>query len=111
MGQQSLEKLSIEKYLAQWKKGFLEEMDKQYLYDHYMLGEGSNKDKLAFYRLYIKAFSSDNCELSEWVWKKINGGLENPKRCGLEKIKPFRECSPKKITKICDNCDWIAINW
>jgi len=111
MGQESLEKLSIEKYLIQWKKGFSDEMDKQYLYDHFMLGEGSDKDKLAFYRLYIKAFSSENCELSEWVWKKINGLLENPKRCNVEKIKPFRECPPQNVTNIYNNYDWTQISW
>lgn len=111
MGQESLEKLSIEKYLIQWKQGFLEEMDKQYLYDHFMLGEGANKDKLAFYRLYIKTFSMKNCELSEWVWKKINGTLGTPKRCDIEKIKPFRECCPKNVTNIYNNYDWKSTEW
>ena len=111
MGQQSLEKISIEKYLIQWKEGFLEEMDKQYLFDHFLLGEGANKDKLAFYRLYIKTFSMKNCELSEWVWKKINGTLENTKKLGIDKIKPFKDCSVQKVIEVCDSCDWQAIFW
>jgi len=111
MGQESLEKLSIEKYLIQWKQGFSEEMDKQYLFDHFMLGEGANKDKLAFYRLYIKTFSMKNCELSEWVWKKINGTLGTPKRCDIEKIKPFKDCTVQKIIEACDSCDWQIISW
>lgn len=76
MGQESLEELSIEKYLKEWKEGFKTEMHKQYLLDHFMLGEGANQNKLDFYRLYIESFCKYNCELSNWILKKLNGYFE-----------------------------------
>jgi len=111
MGQESLEKINIVNYLLQWEQGLLEENDKQYLKDHFMLGDGGDNSKIEFYQLYIKTFSMKNCELSEWVWKKINGTLGNPKRCDIEKIKPFRECCPKNVTNIYNNYNWKSTEW
>nr|DAI89605.1 MAG TPA: hypothetical protein [Caudoviricetes sp.] len=111
MGQESLEKVSIEKYLYQWNKELMTEIDKQYLKDHFMLGDGGDQDKMAFYQLYLKTFSMKNCELSEWVWKKINGTLEESKKCKSEPPKLFKNCSVQKIIKACDSCDWQTIYW
>lgn len=111
MGQESLEKLSIEKYLSEWRKGFREEMHKQYLFDHFMIGEGANKDKLDFYRLYLDSFCTDNCELSNWIWKKINGYFEDVHISGDGKVIPLKYQPVENIMKVYNNCSWKSRSW
>ena len=112
MGQESLERLSIEKYMFQWDKGLREEIDKQYLKDHFMLGEGADQDKVNFYQLYLKTFCSDNCELSNWIWKKINGFLENADIGCIGKNESLKYQPVEKINKVYDNCPvWGKIQW
>jgi len=111
MGQESLEKLSIGKYLLEWEKGLNDEIDKQYLLDHFMLGEGGNKDKIEFYQLYLDTFCTDNCELSNWIWKKINGFFEDVKITRSGKVIPLKYQPVENIMKVYNNCSWKSRIW
>ncbi len=113
MGQESLEKLSIEKYLIQWEKGLREETDRQYLKDHFMIGCGENEKKIRFYRLYLKTFCTDNCELSNWIWKKINGFFEEPDiDCKTGEVTSLKYQPVQNITNIYGEfSDWKQISW
>jgi hypothetical protein len=113
MGQESLEKINIQKYLIEWRKGLVFEMDKQYLYDHFKIGNGSDKGKIEFYQLYIEIFCSDNCELSEWIWKKINGFFEYPFHdMEIGVIKSLKYQPIQNITNIYNNHEnWKTVEW
>lgn len=112
MGQESLEELSIEKYMFQWNKGLRDEIDKQYLKNHFMLGEGADQDKIAFYQLYLEIFCTDNCELSNWIWKKINGFFEDPSVNHEGYVKSLRYQPVQNITNIYGEfSDWKKVEW
>jgi len=113
MGQESIEKVSIEKYLTIWEKELVKEVEKQYLKDHFMLGCGWDEDKVEFYQLYLKTFCTDNCELSNWIWKKINGFLEDPKiNCNTGQVTCLRYQPVQNITNIYNNYPtWNKVEW
>lgn len=112
MGQESLGIISIEKYYAEWDKGLREELDKQYLKDHFMLGEEADKNKIDFYSLYLKVFCNDSCELSEWIWKKINGFFEDPSVNLNGEVKSLKYQPVQYITNIYNQpTDWKSIDW
>lgn len=112
MGQESLEKISIERYLYEWEKELLNEIDKQYLYDHFMLGNGGDKNKIEFYQLYLDTFCIDNCELSNWIWKKINGFFEDPSINRRRYVKSLKYQPVQNITNIYGEfTDWKSVQW
>lgn len=111
MGQESLERLSIEKYLIQWEKGLREETDKQYLKDHFMIGCGENENKVRFYKLYLKIFCNDNCELSNWIWKKINGLMEDKEKCTKGEIDELRYQPVCNIMNVYNKYEWSERAW
>lgn len=112
MGQESLEKINICNYSLGWEKGLNEEIDKQYLKDHFMIGSGGDNNKIKFYQLYLKTFCTDNCELSNWIWKKINGVFEEVKVGCDGKVTQLKYESPEKIIKIYNQVDyWKEISW
>ena len=113
MGQESLEKIDIGNYLNQWEKGLLEEADKEYLNSHFKIGEGADRDKLEFYQLYLEVFCTDNCELSNWIWKKINGFFEDPSiNCRTSEVESLKYQPIQNITNIYGEFnDWKKIAW
>lgn len=112
MGQESLEKISVDRYLSYWQKELNEEIDKQYLKDHFMIGCGGDKNKIKFYQLYLKTFCTDNCELSNWIWKKINGYFEEVKIDCDGKVTQLKYESPEKIIKVYNNYTlWKKTEW
>ncbi len=112
MGQESLEYLSIDKYYSGWEKGLMEELDNQYLFDHFRIGCGEDKDKVAFYRLYLKTFCTDNCELSNWIWKKINGFFEDPSINREGYVKSLKYQPVQNITNVYGNFNsWKETAW
>lgn len=111
MGQESLNKISIGSYLLGWEKGLNEEIDKQYLKDHFMIGDGGDKNKIEFYQLYLNTFCTDNCELSNWIWKKINGYFEDINVTKDGRVIPLKYEPIEKIIKVYDNCNWSSIKW
>ena len=113
MGQESLEKISIQKYLSEWEEGLMAEANKQYLNSHFKIGEGANKDKVEFYQLYLEIFCTDNCELTNWVWKKLNGFLEDPKiNCNTGQVTSLRYQPVCNVTNIYNQQNaWNSIQW
>ena len=113
MGQESLERLNIQKYLNFWEKNLTAEYDKQFIKDHFKIGVGADKGKIAFYVLYLKTFCTDSCELSEWIWKKINGFLEDPlynEENGT--IKSMKYTPIQNITNIYNSSEkWRNVEW
>lgn len=112
MGQESLETLSIDKYLSKWEVELKEEIDKEYLKEHFMIGCGGNRNKIRFYQLYLKTFCTDNCELSNWIWKKINGFFEDPSINHEGKVTSLRYQPVQNITNIYGEfSDWKKVEW
>lgn len=112
MGQESLEKLNIYQYRYEWEKKLLEETDKQYLKDHFKIGCGEDNNKVRFYKLYLKTFDSTNCELSNWIWKKINGFFEDPEINKKGEVQSLKYQPIQNITNIYGEfSDWKKVEW
>lgn len=112
MGQESLERVSIEKYLSEWEESLMKELDNQYLKEHFMIGCGGDKNKIKFYQLYLDTFCTDNCELSNWIWKKINGFFEDPSINYEGEVTSLRYQPVQNITNIYGEfSDWKKVQW
>lgn len=75
MGQQSLtipNRLSIVKNS---NSKLLKYAQDGYINEHYKVGCEANKDKVRHHQLLAEILCTDNCELIDWIFKKINGAL------------------------------------
>lgn len=78
-GQQQLEILDKEAYYNKAHEELLRQADLYYLQKNFALESNFDSKKMMHAQLYEQILCSENCELMEWIWKKIQGKLE-PKR-------------------------------
>lgn len=83
MGQQSLKIKNRVEVLNQIQKELLEDADKKYMKDHFLVGEDINMDKVKHNQLIEYALCTPNCEIIDWVWYKINKDFSKEEYCKL----------------------------
>jgi len=76
MSQQQINRLSAEKYLDTAKETLKREADLYYLEEHFKLDAKYNKSKFIHAQLYRDILCTDDCEILNWVDRKIRGRLE-----------------------------------
>lgn len=89
------------------------------IYKRFMIGEKMDYDKMMFVKSFHKLLCTNNCEIINFIDKKIKGKL---KECGVKhKKKPtisdlfkiyqqqVENCSITQVTEDC--CDWEKIEW
>ena len=76
MSQQQINRISAKKYLERANSTLLREADLYYLEEIFMLETKYNKDKFLHAQLYKDILCTDDCEVLNWVDKKIRGALE-----------------------------------
>lgn len=76
-GQQNFLVLTQENYFDKFENDLLKYADLLYLNKKFGVGEDVDKDKVRHSQLFYNILCTDECELIEWVSKKINGDLEN----------------------------------
>ena len=76
MSQQQVNRISAKKYLEKANSTLQREADLYYLEKHFMLETKHNKDKFLHAQLYKDILCTDDCEVLNWVDKKIRGALE-----------------------------------
>ena len=77
MSQQQINRISAKKYLEKANNTLLRESDLYYLEKHFKLSTKYNKDKFLYAQLYQEILCTDDCEILNWVDKKVRGALEN----------------------------------
>lgn len=112
-GQQNYLYLSQEDYFDKAEEEILRAADLQYIVKKFGVGEGPDKDKLRHNQLFYNILCTDECELIEWVSKKINGDLDG--RAHKLKMKDFKiydsNYGYNNSDQISSCCDWAEIEW
>ena len=89
------------------------------IHKRFMIGEKMDFNKMMFTKSFHKLLCTDNCELIDWVDKKIKGKLKEkgvkhkskPTVSDLFKIyqQQVEDCNITEVTKEC--CDWETTEW
>ncbi len=89
------------------------------IHKRFMIGKPVNHNELMFIKSFHKLLCTDNCELKDWISKKIQGKLEDceikvkkkPTVSDLFKIyqQQVENCSITDVVGEC--CDWAQIEW
>ena len=112
MSQQQINRISAKKYLERANSTLLREADLYYLEEIFMLETRYNKDKFLHAQLYKDILCTDDCEVLNWVDKKIRGALE----CEDIEIVDLKSLQTKKRDITINNYynlenDWTNISW
>lgn len=118
MSTQSVLVKNLESYQEIFDNRLFKIADSYQIYRRFMIGQKMNFSEMMFVKSFHNLLCTDNCELIEWVNKKIKGKL---KECGVKhKKKPtisdlfkiyqqqIENCS---LTEAASCCDWEAIEW
>ena len=77
MSQQQINRLSAEKYLEKAQETLKKQADLYYLEEHFRIESKYNRLKFIHAQLYRDILCTDNCEILNWVDKKLRGALED----------------------------------
>ena len=111
MSQQQINRLSAEKYLEKAQETLNKQADLYYLEEHFRIESKYNRLKFIHAQLYKDILCTDDCEILNWVDKKIRGKLE-----GEIKVSENGTIIPNTPDIIVNNYynteqDWQEILW
>lgn len=111
MSQQQVNKISAEKYLEQAKETLSIQADLYYLDEHFRIESNFDKDKFLHAQLYKEILCTEDCEVLNWVDRKIRGKLEG--KIKLSKDKRIEVNTPDIIINNYYNTEneWANISW
>ena len=112
MSQQQINRISAKKYLERANSTLIREADLYYLEEIFMLETKYNKDKFLHAQLYKDILCTDDCEVLNWVDKKIRGALE----CEDIEVVDLKSLQTNKRDITINNYynlenDWTNISW
>jgi hypothetical protein len=112
-GQQNFLYLTQENYFDKFENNLLKYADLLYLNKKFGVGEDVDKDKVRHSQLFYNILCTDECELIDWVWKKINGDLEElDYSVNLKDFKIFETpYGHQDSDEISQCCDWAVNEW
>jgi hypothetical protein len=112
-GQENFLTLTQENYFDKFEKDLLNQADLLYLNKKFGVGDEVNMDKVRHSQMFHNILCTNECELIDWVWKKINGELENLKY--KHKLKDPRiynhHFGHENSEEITECCDWAENEW
>lgn len=111
MSQQQINRLSAEKYLEKAQETLNKQADLYYLEEHFRIESKYNRLKFIHAQLYKDILCTDDCEILNWVDRKIRGKLE-----GEIKVSENGTIIPNTPDIIINNYynteqDWQEILW
>jgi hypothetical protein len=112
-GQQNYLYLSQEAYYDKAEEEILRSADLYYISKRFGVGEGPDKEKLRHNQLFYNILCTDECEIADWINKKINGDLEgrvNKLKMKDHKVYDFNY-GYNDSDKISDCCNWGELEW
>lgn len=110
MSQQQINRISAKTYLESANCTLLREADLYYLEDNFILETKYNRHKFLHAQLYKEALCTDDCEVLNWVDKKIRGALE----CEDIQVVDLKSLQTKKRDITINNYYnqyWSTIEW
>jgi predicted acetyltransferase len=99
-------------YYVKHRQRLLDLSDKEYIYNHFLVGEKINKNEQKFSLVMKELLCTDNCELINYINDKLSGKLE-PK---LRHLKTVTKTNGGHITYnvtqvIRENFNWSDTSW
>jgi hypothetical protein len=112
-GQENYLYLTQENYFDKSESDLIQGADLYYLNKKFGVGNDVDKDRIRHAQLFYNILCTDECELIEWVNKKINGDLEDIKyKSPIKNFRiydePYGQDDSNKITEC---CDWSSLEW
>lgn len=115
MGQESINSKTQENYFDKSKEQLICFANKEKLKINFKLGNGADKDKVRHNQILYSILCTDNCEIVDYIWDKIEGKLENID-CTKQNTRDLNvlkscltDCSVDDM--ICDCCVWEEKTW
>lgn len=97
-GAQSILVTSIQGYQDKYTKRILEYGRAYMMKKRFLLGEGLDYKKVFHAKMLYKTLCTENCDLEQYIWDKINGKLKD--KCSREKpLKHLIEQYKKECNK------------
>lgn len=111
MSQQQINRLSAEKYLNTAIETLNKQADLYYLEEHFKLDAKYDRQKFIHAQLYKDVLCTDDCEILNWVDRKIRGRLEG--KIKLSKDNKLDLGIPDIIINNYYNTEsnWDSIDW
>ena len=110
MSQQQINRLSAEKYLEKAQETLNKQADLYYLEEHFRIESKYNRLKFIHAQLYKDILCTDDCEILNWVDRKIRGKLEG--KIKLSKDKKIQPNTPDIIINNYYNQEWESpLEW
>lgn len=98
-GAQSILVKNIDNYQQEFDNKILSYGEDYSLYRRFMIGEGLNYEKMMHAKMFHRILCTDNCNLKNYIWDKINGRLKDKcdKRDKISTLlKKYREKCKKR---------------
>lgn len=76
MSQQQVNKISPKKYLSVAQEMLIKQATAYYIQEHFKVSSSYDRHKFLFYSLYTDILCTEDCEIINWVDKKIRGKLD-----------------------------------
>lgn len=80
MSSKSIKTLTKQTYIDKNEQRLLKLSDARYYSEHFLLGQGVNRDEMVFSTIMSSFLCESNCELNNLIKDKIAGKLEPKKR-------------------------------
>ena len=119
MSTQSILKNNLESQQRYFESKLLDLGKNFIIHKRFMIGKPVDYNEMMFTKTFYKLLCTDNCELIDWIDKKIKGKLKEehykkhkkPTISDLFKIyqQQVEACSITEVTGEC--CDWEQIEW
>lgn len=112
-GQENYLYLTQEGYFDKAEEDLLNGADLYYLNKKFGVGEDVDMNKVRHAQLFYNILCTDECELIDWVSKKINGDLEGIHyRPSMKEFETYAEpYGQKDCDSITECCDWSSLEW
>jgi hypothetical protein len=85
MSQQQINRISAEKYLEKAQETLKKQADLFYLEEHFKIDSKYDRDKFIHAQLYKDILCTDDCEILNWVDRKIRGKLDGKVKLSKDK--------------------------
>ena len=113
MGALQILRKDQQSYYDKALKTMLKSADTYYVEKHFKVGEKVDYDKLRHAQLLEEILCTDNCELIDYIYKKIAGKLEKTKR--KNPIKLVKDSEEDEHTTVINNFNvsqvWEKVAW
>jgi hypothetical protein len=110
MSQQQINRISAKNYIEKSQNTLKKQADLFYLEEHFKINSKYDKQKFLYSQLYSDILCTDDCEVLNWIDKKIRGALESSD-IEIVDLKSLQTNKRDITINNYYNQDWKTIDW